>query len=289
MSYVGAHLRPRPSLRVAFGGLAVLGVVAFHRQLAHRDQAATRAGSSPMVAPPTVQARPVVPLAAKNSRAWRGRALVAAGAALVMVCLPSVAHALVPPAAPVQASVPSVPIAAPVRVALAAPLSVPVPVRIHIPAIRLASQLVRLDLGTDGRLQPLTDVDRPGWYAGGPLPGEPGAALIVGHVDSYEGPAVFQKLEKLQPGDLIAVQRADGSLIRFVVSRLASYRKDHFPTAAVFAATTPELRLITCFGSFDRARKSYTSNLVVYASLLAPVHLPAQSRQRTATHQKELL
>jgi sortase (surface protein transpeptidase) len=163
------------------------------------------------------------------------------------------------------------------------------PVRISIPAIRLASQLVRLDLDADGGLQALKDFDRPGWYAGGPVPGEPGTALIVGHVDSYEGPAVFQRLEQLERGDRIAVQLADGSLVRFVVDRLASYPKSRFPTDEVFAWSAPQLRLITCFGSFDKARKSYTRNLVVYASLAAPVSLPAQSRPRTAPHQKELL
>lgn len=222
---------------------------------------------------------------------WRSRIMVAAGLALVLASVSSVAEALVPAAAsapsPLERSAALAPdIAAPVPAAVKGE---PLPARVSIPAIRVASQLVSLGLNANGGLQDLKDFDRPGWYAGGPLPGDPGAALIVGHVDSYEGPAVFQRLEQLSRGDVVSVQRTDGSVVRFVVDRLASYPKDRFPTNEVFAASAPELRLITCFGSFDTARKSYTRNLVVYASLVSPEPPSTHSRLRTAPHQKELL
>jgi len=111
--------------------------------------------------------------------------------------------------------------------------------------------------------------DVPGWFDGGPLPGSPGAALIVGHLDSTKGPAVFYRLEQLRPGDLIKVRQQDGATVTFRVDRLDSFRKDSFPTARVFGdVAAPELRLITCFGSFDKEKRSYTSNLVVSASLV---------------------
>ena len=41
---------------------------------------------------------------------------------------------------------------------------------------------------------------------------------------------------------------------------------DRFPTAAVYGpAAGPQLRLITCGGTFDPAVRSYESNVVVYA------------------------
>jgi hypothetical protein len=43
-----------------------------------------------------------------------------------------------------------------------------------------------------------------------------------------------------------------------------------FPTTAVYGpAYGPQLRLITCGGTFDRARRSYLSNVVVYAVAVA--------------------
>jgi hypothetical protein len=49
------------------------------------------------------------------------------------------------------------------------------------------------------------------------------------------------------------------------------YLKSHFPTSRVYGPVpTPELRLITCGGLFDPSRGSYLSNVVVYATLIAP-------------------
>jgi hypothetical protein len=45
------------------------------------------------------------------------------------------------------------------------------------------------------------------------------------------------------------------------------YAKDRFPTEQVYGpALSPELRLITCGGTFDPATGSYLSNVVVYAT-----------------------
>jgi hypothetical protein len=91
-----------------------------------------------------------------------------------------------------------------------------------------------------------------GWFTGGPQPGQLGPAVIAGHVDSRTGPAVFHRLRDLRPGDQIRVVRADR------------------PDGAVYGATTaPALRLITCAGTFDRARHSYRDNLVVSAVRVA--------------------
>jgi sortase (surface protein transpeptidase) len=115
------------------------------------------------------------------------------------------------------------------------------------------------------------DFGRAGWFAEGPAPGQPGPAVIAGHVDSNTGPAVFYRLRDLRPGDQLAVTRADGSRLRFVVEVARSFPKTGFPTDAVFGPTpAAELRLVTCAGTFDRARGSYRDNLVVFARLEQP-------------------
>jgi Sortase domain len=84
------------------------------------------------------------------------------------------------------------------------------------------------------------------------------------------GPAVFYRLRDLRPGDEVRVVRADHRVVRFRVDSLASYPKQALPDDAVYGATTsPALRLITCAGSFDRSRRSYRDNLVVYATRVA--------------------
>jgi sortase (surface protein transpeptidase) len=114
---------------------------------------------------------------------------------------------------------------------------------------------------------PPLDADAPaGWFDRSPTPGENGAAVIVGHVDSArDGAAVFYRLRFLQVGDMIDVGRADGSTIRFAVTGMGVYPKSAFPSTLVYGNRGyPALQLITCGGSFDRARGSYRSNLVVF-------------------------
>jgi sortase (surface protein transpeptidase) len=148
----------------------------------------------------------------------------------------------------------------------------PVPVRIDIPRIGVASSLLRLGREPDGTVAtpPLRRAAVAGWYALGPRPGDPGSAVILGHVDSKRGPAVFFRLRELRRGDEVRVRRADGSLVRFVVERTEQFPKQRFPTDDVYYPTlTPGLRLVTCGGLFDRRSGHYRSNIIVFAAARA--------------------
>jgi sortase (surface protein transpeptidase) len=145
----------------------------------------------------------------------------------------------------------------------------PVPVRIEIPRIGVASELVRLGRAADGTVEVPDRWGVAGWYAPGTRPGDPGSAVILGHVDSKRGPAVFFRLRELRPGDQVRVVRADGSTVRFAVQRTAQYGKRRFPTDEVYYPTlTPALRLVTCGGSFDATAGHYRSNVIVFATLV---------------------
>jgi sortase (surface protein transpeptidase) len=144
----------------------------------------------------------------------------------------------------------------------------PVPVRIDIPKIHVTSSLDRLGRAADGTVEVPSDWQVAGWYAPGPRPGDPGSAVILGHVDSKSGPAVFYRLRELDRGDEIRVARADGSTVRFIVERTQQYPKDRFPTDEVYYPTlTPALRLVTCGGAFDPTAGRYRSNIIVFATL----------------------
>jgi hypothetical protein len=146
----------------------------------------------------------------------------------------------------------------------------PPPTRIQLPAIGIDASLVRLDLDRDGVIEVPTDFNRPGWYRRGPAPGEDGAAVILGHLDSYTGPAVFWRLPSLHPGDTILISREDGSQLTFAVQRTVSYSVDTFPSFDVYGVTPrPELRLITCGGTYSASRRQYLSNVVIFAALSA--------------------
>jgi sortase (surface protein transpeptidase) len=147
----------------------------------------------------------------------------------------------------------------------------PVPVRIEIPRIKVASPLDRLGRAANRTVEVPDRWERAGWYAEGTRPGDPGPAVILGHVDSRsDGPAVFFRLRELRRGDEIIVTRADGSTVRFAVDRTEQFPKSRFPTDDVYyPAMTPSLRLVTCGGSFDATAGHYRSNVIVFATLRA--------------------
>ncbi|HUR78078.1 MAG TPA: class F sortase [Acidimicrobiales bacterium] len=145
----------------------------------------------------------------------------------------------------------------------------PVPDSITVPSIGVNTTLETLDIGADGVLSVPRDYAAAGWWASGPRPGADGAAVVVGHVDSTRGPAVFYRLRSLAVGAEIRVHRVDNTTAVFVVDAIRQFRKTTLPTATVYGPTAvPSLRLITCGGSFDNKAKSYRDNLVVFAHLV---------------------
>jgi len=142
------------------------------------------------------------------------------------------------------------------------------PVALRIPAINLAVSLSTLGLNPDRTVQVPTDFQEPGWFDLGPSPGQVGSAVILGHVDSYQGPAVFFRLRALHPGDQVEVSLADGMIAHFMVTTVVMYPKDQFPADQVYASHGGSaLQLVTCGGAFDTHTRSYLSNVVAYTTL----------------------
>lgn len=148
------------------------------------------------------------------------------------------------------------------------------PVRLEIPTIGVTTRLVRLGLMPDRTVEVPGNADLAGWFHRGPAPGRRGSAVILGHVDSLDGPAVFARLQELRPGDDVTIRRDDGSRLRFVVTEAVLYPNADFPAQRVYAARGGRrLNLVTCGGTYDSGRGGYQSNLVVYTHR-APQGLP---------------
>lgn len=145
------------------------------------------------------------------------------------------------------------------------------PVALAIPAIDVRSQVLHLGLQDDRTLEvpPEEPDSKAGWFDQSPTPGEAGPSILLGHVDSAKyGPAVFFELTKLEEGDKVTVDRADGTTAVFRVDRTERYAKNEFPTHEVYGNIDHAgLRLITCGGEFDLEEGSYEDNIVTYATL----------------------
>jgi len=150
----------------------------------------------------------------------------------------------------------------------AARTQMPIPVRISIPAIGVNARVIPLGLNPDHTIQVPTNFADTGWFRPGPEPGEQGAAVVVGHLESRSGPGVFFRLRELRAGDVITIHLQDRSAVRFVAKSMMRVPKNRFPTRRVYARTTkPTLRLITCAGKLNWATGRHPDNYIVFASL----------------------
>ncbi|MET7294314.1 class F sortase [Streptomyces griseoloalbus] len=143
------------------------------------------------------------------------------------------------------------------------------PDRVRIPAIDVNAPLMGLGLTGTGSLDvpPADRKNLAGWYEAGTTPGELGTAVIAGHVDNADGPAVFYSLGALRKGSTVEVDRRDGGVAEFTVHAVEVYDARAFPDEKVYgAAARPELRVITCGGGYSRTT-GYQGNVVVYAHL----------------------
>ena len=137
------------------------------------------------------------------------------------------------------------------------------PASISIPAAGVKSKVVKAPQ-VDGALE-IPSVGTAGWYSGGPRPGEPGRAVIIGHLDRRKGPGLFARVPSLDRGSAITVTDSRGRVHRYRVVGGARARKDRFPRDEVYGySARPVLVLVTCGGRFRRGR-GYRDNVLVYA------------------------
>ena len=147
------------------------------------------------------------------------------------------------------------------------------PVSVNIPAIGVHSELLRLGVNPDGTIQVPSlfgRADEAAWYKYSVTPGQYGASVIEGHVDTRQGPAVFFRLGALRPGNKVEVRLADGVTAVFRVTGVRQYAKSRFPARIIYGASRyAALHLITCGGAFDFSTGHYLSSTVVFASLVS--------------------
>ncbi|HVF20857.1 MAG TPA: class F sortase [Mycobacteriales bacterium] len=213
------------------------------------------------------------PEAAEEAAASRGRTLSLLGGAAALLLVAGVVTVSQAPtgasagAGPTFAALPAPQADAESAEGAAAPVPVDPPVKLDVPQVGVAAAVEPLGLNPDGTMQVPADYAKAGWFTGLEAPGQVGTSVIVGHYDSQTGPAVFFRLRELGPGSEFVVTLAGGAAKTFVVDRVATYPKTQFPAIEVYGPSDKSsLRLVTCGGSFDKKRRSYRDNVVVYAT-----------------------
>lgn len=137
------------------------------------------------------------------------------------------------------------------------------PQRISIPDAGV--ETVIDPVGTrEGEIE-VPELGRAGWFQGGPRPGEPGHAVLIGHLDTRRGPGLFARVPSVPVGAAVVVTDRRGEVHSYEVVGRTQVRKDRFPTSEVYgSASRPVLVLVTCGGPFREGR-GYRDNVLLYA------------------------
>jgi len=143
------------------------------------------------------------------------------------------------------------------------------PLRLVIAALHIDAKVQYVGLTAAGNIGTPDNFTDVAWYKDGVVPGQPGSAIIDGHVDNGLGlDGVFKHLSDIQVGDDIEVQTASGTPLQFTVTNVASYPYQNVPPGALFQnSAVPELTLITCEGTWVQSGRTYDHRLVVTATL----------------------
>ncbi len=138
-----------------------------------------------------------------------------------------------------------------------------VPASIAIPALHVDTDVQAVTATATGLEVP--EIGRAGWFDAGPRPGEPGRAVIIGHIDGATEPGVFQHVPAIANGSAIVVRDAAGGVHEYEVTGKTQVPKDAFPASEVYGPSdTPVLVLITCGGYYEPG-VGYSDNVIVYA------------------------
>jgi sortase (surface protein transpeptidase) len=165
------------------------------------------------------------------------------------------------------------PAAAPAAPGAVPPATHAAPARLAIPSLGVDAAVERVATDATGAMAVPADYRDAGWYSPGVVPGDPGDAVIDGHLDwavaGRDVPAVFRRLASLRPGDELDVTTQDGEMLTFSV--VASTRVPADADAGAYGlfdpAGPPRVTLVTCAGEWSAAQARYLERLAVTAEL----------------------
>ena len=138
---------------------------------------------------------------------------------------------------------------------------------LSIPKLNIKARITSVGVGKDGSIGTPNNVFDTAWYNGSALPGQPGAALIDGHISSWTSQGVFYHLNNLHTGDMVSVELGGGQTVSYEVVRTQVYADDAVDMQQLLSSaddSRPGLNLISCYGSVTAGTNEFNQRLVVF-------------------------
>ena len=139
---------------------------------------------------------------------------------------------------------------------------------LKIPKLGVYARVLQVGVTKTGALGTPNNVYDTAWYTGSAKPGQPGAALIDGHVSSWTSHGVFYGIKTLVAGDAIQIVRGDGAILNYQVVKTQVYGADNVDMQAAMTPITAGkagLNLITCTGQVQKGTSEFNQRVIVFA------------------------
>lgn len=145
------------------------------------------------------------------------------------------------------------------------------PRALYIPKLSIAARVFPMGTHKDGLIQAPIGVFDAGWYKGSAKPGENGATFIDGHASGATREGLFAYLDTLTHGDVVEVERGDGSRLQYKVVHVEKVPLDKVDMGKAlkpYEGVEKGLNLMTCTGVWLRKSATYDHRVVVYTELV---------------------
>ena len=138
---------------------------------------------------------------------------------------------------------------------------------ITIEKLGVKARVLQMNVNSDGSMQSPINIFDAGWYTGSVKPGQPGASIIVGHASGTTLGGVFNKLESLNAGDTISVERGDGKILRYQVIKKQTVKLSDVDMNSFIRpadGVSEGLNLMTCAGEWIKNSQTRDRRVMVF-------------------------
>jgi LPXTG-site transpeptidase (sortase) family protein len=134
------------------------------------------------------------------------------------------------------------------------------------------SRIKEMGLTATGELATPSNIFDTGWYFASGKPGEGKTMLLDGHNGGPHVEGIFKHLDTLTKGDIITVERGDGTVFTYEVYDNVAVDLDQAGPYMNTIQQSPvegqeSLSIITCIGEWSQARQTYLSRQFLRAVL----------------------
>lgn len=140
---------------------------------------------------------------------------------------------------------------------------------LRIPSIEVNARVKSRGLDKNGAIEAPRNIYDVNWYTGSVLPGSrTGTSLISGHLSGWTNSGVFKRIETLKVGAVVEIERGDGRVFAYTVTKTEKKAASDIDMSEVLAtekADTHVLKLMTCAGQFDSRANTYKDRVIVHA------------------------